>query len=996
MENVSTMAPPDPRVEQRAVGTATVLSGKEEPQQYRMWSAIYHDRDTDNLFLWYDDGTLEQKRIVNTFYTPNRGEFGAMPCGMKDIYGREMYAVQRHTTPEQDIRKRYRGPHNHLAEIDIDPRARFLQKHYANTGMLKPDMKKINICFLDIEVETTGRFPAAHRAEYPINCVTIYFSATDNYVTYGVGRDIDDDVKEAMAKENGKYVLCETEADLLRQLFTEIGNNEVAILSGWNFSYDTTYMVNRAEKLGVELKLMSRLPAQFKKAWVTKDGELQIAGTEVIDFLALYRKYTFSEEPSYKLDYIGGKVCNEHKAPLPDGYRSWKNYWSQFIYYNWQDVRLLKKIELKERMFQLCVTAAAEAHVPFSFVFESKKMLVGFVMNYLHQNGMVFPAYREQQKEEYPGAFVYSIPGFYEWLVSYDYRSLYPSIMMTFNTSPETKVIKPMDYVMTEEERATLIESPWTHNGKYRVYFRKDKEGIVPKVTRLLFDGRANLKNKMKAAKKAGDHEMTGIYDMMQKVYKVLGNSLYGLLGSNYFPLYDVDNAASITAYGRNLIKFTIEQLAHYLNEEVCHDQRFIDAFGYVPKINPDYLGTILDDEGQVLYKRMSHGDTDSFYCKVGDLFEEFHKKEGTGTEVIVYKGHKQVERFTFDNSEAQELESKKCFNRMCNKYAHDTWHDPENRAIDKKTGLSKVKIMFHDGIVWGSEGHRILYSRYRLTDFCRMMDAVILEEKLDEFMLAYATKWGYLKNELFLKREKCIYKAIVTAKKKYICEAESNEDIVYLDKEPVKDEEGNIVSIGSMELTPDFAVTGLEIVRSSTTLFSRERMMDMVKLMLKTMDKAVVRERLLEIKREFYQAVKDGKYSYIAMPSGMKEEPVPYPIQCRLPQEELGKLDWRRRAASVWNYLIENDPVLSKEPYEPITAGEKMKFLKKADEDFGVSIICYTGEECPQRLIDLFHIDWDNQWRVSVSQILGRLFTAVGWPEELEYDESDAMLELI
>ena len=499
----------------------------------------------------------------------------------------------------------------------------------------------------------------------------------------------------------------------------------------------------------------------------------------------------------------------------------------------------------------------------------------------------------------------------------------------------------------------------------------------------------------MKAAKKAGDHEMTAVYDMMQKVYKVLGNSLYGLLGSNFFPFYDVDNAASITAFGRNLIKFTIEQLAHYLNEEVAHDERFIKAFGYVPEIDPSFLGTTMDEDGQVLFKRMSHGDTDSFYCKVGDLFEEFRKKQGTGTEVIVYTGHEQTERYTFGNSPEEELESRKCFNRMCNKYAHAQWHDPENRAIDKKTGLSKVKIMFHDGIVWG-KGCRIIYNRYRLTDFCRIMDAVILEEKLDEFMLAYATKWGYLTNELFLKREKCIYKAIVTAKKKYICEAESNEDIVYLDKEPKKDEQGNVVEIGSMELTPDFAVTGLEIVRSSTTLFSRERMMDMVKLMLKTMDKGVVRERLLEIKREFFQAVKDGKYSYISMPSGMKEEPVPYAIQCHLPKDELSKLDWRRRAASVWNYLIEFDPVLSKEPYEPIVAGEKMKFIKKADDDYGVSIICYTGEECPQRLIDLFHIDWDQQWKVSVAQILGRLFGAVGWPEELEYDETDAMLELI
>ena len=72
---------------------ATITSPADKTAENRMWSAIYHDRDTDNLFLWYDDGTMEQTRIVNTFYTPNRGEFGAVPCGMKDIYGREMYEL---------------------------------------------------------------------------------------------------------------------------------------------------------------------------------------------------------------------------------------------------------------------------------------------------------------------------------------------------------------------------------------------------------------------------------------------------------------------------------------------------------------------------------------------------------------------------------------------------------------------------------------------------------------------------------------------------------------------------------------------------------------------------------------------------------------------------------------------------------------------------------------------------------------------------------------
>ena len=66
------------------------------------------------------------------------------------------------------------------------------------------------------------------------------------------------------------------------------------------------------------------------------------------------------------------------------------------------------------------------------------------------------------------------------------------------------------------------------------------------------------------------------------------------------------------------------------------------------------------------------------------------------------------------------------------------------------------------------------------------------------------------------------------------------------------------------------------------------------------------------------------------------------------------------------------------------------MKFFKKADDLYGTSIFCYTGEECPKRLFEIFHVDWEKHWKVCVAQVLGRLFTAVGWPEELEYDESD------
>lgn len=147
-------------------------------------------------------------------------------------------------------------------------------------------------------------------------------------------------------------------------------------------------------------------------------------------------------------------------------------------------------------------------------------------------------------------------------------------------------------------------------------------------------------------------------------------------------------------------------------------------------------------------------------------------------------------------------------------------------------------------------------------------------------------------------------------------------------------------------------------------------------------------------MKTEFVNAVREENFTYIACPSGVKGEPPTYAELETMHPDLRSNIDWRVQAGSVWNYLIESDPVLSQTPYEPIYAGSKMKFIKKADNLFGVSIICFTGEECPKRLLEIFHPDWEKHWTVSVAQILGRLFSAVGWDEQLEYDESEFMLE--
>lgn len=971
----------------------------------KMWESIYHDKESDRMFVWYVDGEMVGYKIRHRAYTSKLGEYNSKECGMKDIFGNPVYEFSLSGEEEQALKREYSGSSNRFNEIDIEPRCRFLQRHYEGFEVELPNMKDINIAFLDIEVETTGRFPVPDLAEYPINVVTVYYSKEDRYTQFALNKDVDEEILAEYAKENCTYVKCQSEAELLSALFTEIGQSNVSILSGWNFVYDTTYMVNRAKKHEVPLKLMSRLPGKYQKAWwEPKKHELHIAGTEVMDFLALYKKYTFSEEPSYKLDYIGNKEVGERKEPLPEGYLSWKNYWSKFAYYNFKDVKLLKLLMSKTKMFDLAVMSCAEAKVPFSSVFESKKMMVGFVLNHLHNQGLVFPVYRPTEKEEYPGAFVYSVPGYYEDEVSYDYRSLYPSIMMTFNISPETKVIKPIDYVLTEEEAKVLIRSPWTHNGQYQVFYRKDVEGIVPQVTRKLFNGRAELKIKKKQAEKAGDDLMCAIYDMMQKVYKVLGNSLYGLLGTPFFAFYDVDNAASITGYGQRLIKYTCKNLANYINNDLVSDIRFSNTFGYIPTINPDFVGEVYWDndsddfedasaaegwgyeiQGDILQRRMSHGDTDSFYAKFGDIFAPFKQKQGNEVEIVVFDGHTLIERYKY--SPDDETSYKKMFAVLSKKYCDDVYSNPKNREPQEIKGskfkFSNLQIMYKDGMI-ANKRYRVILNRYRLTDFCRMFDAVILEEKLDEYMLSYASQFNFRVNELFLKREKCIYKTIVTAKKKYICVAESNEDIVYLDKK-----------CEDLPVHAHFAITGLEIVRSSTTKFSRDRMMDTVELMLDCMDKNTLRERVLEIKKEYYDHVERGEFSEISCPSGVKEEPPVYEDMIYFDKEDLKGIDWRRKSASVWNYLIMNDPELKKIPYEPIHAGDKMKYIKVVDNAFGITAVGYTGDNIPDRLLKIFTPDWSAHWDVTVSNILGRLFVAVGWGDHIEDDQSQLMYDL-
>lgn len=949
-----------------------------------MFTSIHHDRQNNFMFLWYTDGTRQAYKVKHRFFTPRLGEYGSEPSGMKDIYGNEMYECIVDGRTEADLRAKHTGAHNHLSEIDVDFRTRWLQKNYESVTDLRFDSKDFNICYLDIEVSSKGRFPSAERAEVPVNCVTIHFSITGEYITFALNRPISDETNQKLADNGCEYINCSTERELLDSLFRTIGESNVDILTGWNSDfYDIPYLVNRASQLNVDIRQLSRLPEKYRQVYMSKrDNTLKIAGTEVIDFLKLYRKFTFSERDNYKLDTIGEVEVGERKAELPDGYKSWINYWDDWVWYNFKDVELMVKIESKCRMFETTIGACSEARVPFGAIFEAKKMLVGFLLNFLHNKGIVMPPLKENEREWFPGAYVYSTPGYYELLVSYDYRSMYPSIMMGANISPETKVTYAIDEVIPEDELKTLVRSPWTANGKRQVFYRHDKPGIVPEVVRILFDGRTEFKKMKKQYEREGNKVEAEYYDMKQQTYKILGNSLYGLLGNPYFQLYDIDNSASITAFGRELIITTIKELNDYFENEIWKDEKFFEAFGQYAKIDEKFTGTFNNQDGDLCYNRMSHGDTDSFFVKYEDIYGPFKDKVGDDIDLYLFKGSNVSKRLSFKWARDDEHKAELIASGVDEKTIMDNdrarnafqYYCKEYTKSYEELSDEKKEEAFVDGLYMEGD-YRVIINKWTLTDYCRVLDAVLMEDKLAEIMQRFADYWNYYENTLFLKREKCIHKAIVTAKKKYICHVESNEDIKYGKKK--------------------FAVTGLEIVRSSTTPFARERILTLIEELLEDKDKGKMRKKYLEVKSEFWEHVHNNDLYDISIPSGVKHQPPKWSEYITWPEESRKAVDWRLRSASVWNHLIESDEILKEDTLEPIFEGSKVKFIKVLPNDYGITSIAYVGNKCPDRILEIFTPNWEEQWIKTFAQTMDRLYDAVGWGKNFENDERDTMVKL-
>jgi DNA polymerase elongation subunit (family B) len=540
-----------------------------------MYQNIFLERQRNLIHLW--DDTIGYRTFPYKKYAyikdPN-GHYTSM-------YGDKLTKIYKWEKDDSE----------ELFESDVPETTRVLVDLYEDDT---PSKGHIVLTF-DIEVEMHSGLPNIEKAENEITSIASHDDATKEYHVFVV--DKKGKVKGKSFQKDGRDVhvhIFNSERELLMKYLTYVESINATIWTGWNIDFfDVPYLYNRIKNVCGE-KQANRLSCIGKTYWSPYRNRYSIAGVSIMDYIGLYKRYNFGLESSYTLNHIAmkelgrGKV--EYEGSLDDLF---EDDLEKFIEYNITDVELVVSMDAKLQFIELSRAICHSGFTPYEDYIFSSKYLEGACLAYLKKKGLVAPNKPKNHKdklaeqaeageEKFIGAYVKEpIVGKYDWIYDLDLTSLYPSIIMTLNISPETKVGKvenwnPDSWVKGEDgqyvingktkqftynrqELTELIKDNELGIAANGVLYTQKKPGLIADILDTWFKQRVEFRKLEKKYGEAGDTEKYEFYGKRQLVQKILLNSMYGVLGLVAFRFYDIDNAEAVTITGQTVIKKTAE-----------------------------------------------------------------------------------------------------------------------------------------------------------------------------------------------------------------------------------------------------------------------------------------------------------------------------------------------------------------------------------------------------------------------------------------------------
>lgn len=540
------------------------------------YQSIYCDKKTSTVHLWDDKMGYTSFKYHPYAYRKKRGG------KYLSIYGEQLEKTDRFHPAEPN-----------LYESDVPWDTRVLVDAYAESDDVSTGHRTV---ILDIEVESKDGYPDWEHPKQKVTAIAIHDSVSNHYFCFVL-----DEEGLVKAGTNGdKTILTfKEEESLLQSFLNKWEEISPTIVTGWNIDgFDFPYLHARLEYLFGEDTAGRLSPigiCYFNKF----KNKMTIAGINTLDYLLLYKRYSQKSLPNFRLDTVGREELNvgkvEYEGSLDDLKHSDIN---KFIEYNLHDVVIIKKMDDKLQFIALAMSICHVCHVGYEEFHVSSKFLEGAMLTYLRRKKLIAPNKKlnregdddaaagdvdEDSDVGFEGAYVKDpIPGRYDWVCSADINSLYPSVIMSLNISPETKVgvVKGWDtekFVRGVDEKIYFEDNEYSYEdfGKLivennlsvssnGVVYDQKKVGCIPDILKKWFAERKEYQAKMKDADKAGDKPAYHFWKRRQQVQKILLNSLYGVLGLPVFRFYDLDNAAAVTLTGQDIIKTS----AKYVNKK--------------------------------------------------------------------------------------------------------------------------------------------------------------------------------------------------------------------------------------------------------------------------------------------------------------------------------------------------------------------------------------------------------------------------------------------
>ena len=568
-----------------------------------------------NIIQWGNNLLLRE--IVNGERVNRRVKYSpTMFCPVmrqtkyKTLQGKYVMPIKHETIKEAKNWVQQYEDQPHLVYGNTNYQFSYLYEQYPN---LDWNMDEILIITIDIEVACENGFPNVKDAVEEMLSITIKNQQNKQIFVWGVG-------KFKTERKDVVYIECENEYELLTEFLKFWKVNQPDVITGWNTEFfDIPYLCNRIKKIMGEdtLKDLSPWRSVISKTVYQMGRQYQvydIQGIAALDYYDLYRKFTYTNQESYKLDYIASVELGIKKDENPhETFRDWyTNDFQSFIDYNIKDVEIVDQLEDKMKLIELCLTMAYEAKVNYVDVLGTVRYWDMLIHNYLMDKKIVIPQKTEKQKsDKYEGAYVKEPQvGEHKWVVSFDLNSLYPHLIMQYNISPETlkseKTVPNMnvDKLLSKKVDTSILENTtMTPNG---ALFRTDKKGFLPEMMQTMYDDRVKYKRAMLDARQQYEKtnnpnllKMISKFDNIQMARKISLNSAYGAIGNNWFRYYNLPMAEAITTAGQLSIRWIEEKLNQYMN---------------------DLLKT--NDVDYVIAS-----DTDSVYIRFDELIEKFKPK---------------------------------------------------------------------------------------------------------------------------------------------------------------------------------------------------------------------------------------------------------------------------------------------------------------------------------------------------------------------------------